>query len=305
LLFLYSDKAEEVLEFTHCDPPENYYITSDDMIGKSGVWAHFGSWNFDKALIYNTLKKSEYKKSKEKSIEYLKNRFNYSDSQAENLYYEVRSIKDSDAANSWIAPWPGYGSQPTMCNKISETELICPIRASGIQGTINMDIDLENYEAAITTPQGTVNPNAIIFPTEQGLVKKTYSNQTLGYSMTMIPNGDQWGYVMMIPPLEDSMFTRLYFLDGHGLSKFEKFSDQQSVIGNRIVVWKVKWNGDEPIVHDSFIEEEIQEITEETKEDNEKTETIEKEDTIEITEETDNSTEAETETDLEDNSTEE
>ena len=34
-------------------------FTSDDMVGKSGVWGHFGSWDFDRALIYNTLKKKE------------------------------------------------------------------------------------------------------------------------------------------------------------------------------------------------------------------------------------------------------
>src|SRR3989344_9571324 len=54
------EESAKVLEKTHCEAPENYFITSADMVGKSGVWAHFGSWDFDRALIYNTLKKGEY-----------------------------------------------------------------------------------------------------------------------------------------------------------------------------------------------------------------------------------------------------
>ncbi|MBU3896296.1 hypothetical protein KKG36_03235, partial [Patescibacteria group bacterium] len=102
------EKAEEILSYTHCQPPEDYFITSDDMIGKSGVWAHFGSWDFDRGLIYNTLKKKEYNNNLDKSVEFLQKRFDYSSEEAESMFYEVQSITTSDQANSWIAPWPGY-----------------------------------------------------------------------------------------------------------------------------------------------------------------------------------------------------
>ncbi len=78
------------------------------MIGKSGVWAHFGSWDFDRGLIYNTLKKKDYRSDLDKSVEFLQGRFDFSDNEAENLFYEVQSITNSNQANNWIAPWPGY-----------------------------------------------------------------------------------------------------------------------------------------------------------------------------------------------------
>jgi hypothetical protein len=68
LKYVDGKKADEVLKYTHCEPPENYYITSDDMIGKSGVWAHFGIWDFNRATIYNTLKKKEYENNREKRV---------------------------------------------------------------------------------------------------------------------------------------------------------------------------------------------------------------------------------------------
>jgi dolichyl-diphosphooligosaccharide--protein glycosyltransferase len=245
------EKADEVLEYTHCDPPENYYITSDDMIGKSGVWGHFGSWNFDRALIYNTLKKPEFKDNKEKSTSFLKERFNYSDDAAERMYYDVRSVKTSDQANSWIAPWPSYASGLNGCRNESNI-LTCPLQARGVQGTVNIIIDLDKKTADIANPQGTVHPNAVVFPTKGGIKKFSYTNNTLGYSMALVPSGNTWRYIMMLPPLEDSMFTRLYFLEGHGLTKFKKFSDQRSVVGNIIQVWKVDWEGSEKNIMGHF-----------------------------------------------------
>ncbi len=47
--------AEDILAYSHCEPPNAVLITSGDMVGKAGVWAHFGSWDFDKAFIYNTI----------------------------------------------------------------------------------------------------------------------------------------------------------------------------------------------------------------------------------------------------------
>ena len=47
-----AEKIDEIIPYTHCNPPEGYAIASEDMIGKSGVWSHFGSWNFERADIW-------------------------------------------------------------------------------------------------------------------------------------------------------------------------------------------------------------------------------------------------------------
>ncbi|MBR9699774.1 hypothetical protein GOV09_04930, partial [Candidatus Woesearchaeota archaeon] len=94
--------------------------------------------------------------------------------------------------------------------------------------------------------------------------KLTFTNNTLGVGVTLFPQGNNWAYIMMASPLEDSIFTRLYFQEGHGLTKFRKFSEQQSVIGNRIVVWQVDWEGTEKNVHPYFQPEpEVEEVVEE------------------------------------------
>lgn len=235
---LNEEEANNVLKYTYCEPPEDYFITSYDMIGKSGVWAHFGSWDFDRALMYNTLKKEEYRDDSEKSISFLQNRFNYTREKAESIYYEVQSIKNDAEANSWIAPWPSYAGS-SGCGKTEENKISCSI-GQGLQ----VEINLETLQADIQTPQGIKHPNSVVLPLEDGGYKEKQFNDTIGVSMTLIPTGEEsYNALILSPQLAKSMFTIMFYLNGHGLKYFDKFSDVRDITGGRIIVWKVNWQG--------------------------------------------------------------
>jgi len=252
---------EEVLELTHCQPPENYFITSGDMVGKSGVWAHFGSWNFDRGLIYNTLKKKEYSNDLDKSVQFLQDRFDYSKEGAEDMFYEVQSITTSSQANNWIAPWPGYAGT-VGCSRDKDI-LKCD------NGFL---IDLTTKEASAQSQQGVMYPKAISFPTNEGIFVREYNESLVAISggrnlgFALIKQGDNYQLLQMDSDLTSSMFTRMFYQDGIGLKYFKKFSDETSVFGGRIIVWKVDWEGKEKnIITVPEPEPEIeQEIIEET-----------------------------------------
>lgn len=236
--------AEEILNKTHCEPPENYFITSEDMVGKSGVWAHFGSWSFDKALVYNILKKKEYSNDLDKSIKFLQERFNYSKNDAEKLFYEVQSIITSDQANSWIAPWPGYAGS-AGCEKIGNLTLSCAI--SGIPLIANLSTN-EIYAESTT---GRVHPKLASFPTDQGITLKEYNESIItlqngrSLGVALVKDGESYNAVVMDSDLTSSMFTRLFYQEGVGLRHFKKFSDETTLFGGRIIVWKVDWEGND------------------------------------------------------------
>jgi len=85
--------AREILRLTHCEPPEGYLIASGDMIGKSGVWAHFGSWNFERADVWYNLKDL----SIEEASSYMIKNFGYTKEKAENIYLEANGISSDTA----------------------------------------------------------------------------------------------------------------------------------------------------------------------------------------------------------------
>ncbi|MBW2974174.1 hypothetical protein KY366_00500 [Candidatus Woesearchaeota archaeon] len=235
---LSESEVNEVLEHSHCTPPEDYFITSYDMIGKSGVWAHFGSWNFDRSLIYNTLKKKEYREDIEKSISFLQERFNYTREQGEKVYYDIQSIRNDAEANSWIAPWPSYAGS-SGCRKTGENKIACSV-AQGAEA----EIDLETLQSDIQTAQGVMHPDSIVLPLEDGSYRRKEFNSTIGVSMVLIPTGEEsYKALMMHPDLDKSMFTIMFYLNGHGLRYFDKFSDVTDITGGRIIVWKVNWEG--------------------------------------------------------------
>ena len=235
------EDAEKILNLTHCQPPQNYFITSEDMIGKSGVWAHFGSWDFNRALIYNTLKKKEYNDI-DKSVKFLQVRFGYTKDEAEKLFYEVQSITTSDQANSWIAPWPGYAGT-AGCGKIDNETLSCAI--SGIPLVVNLSTN--DIYAESTT--GRVHPKRASLQTDQGIILKEYNESIItlqngrSLGVALVKDGESYSAVAMDSDLTASMFTRLFYQEGTGLKHFKKFSDERTIFGGRIIVWKVDWEG--------------------------------------------------------------
>ena len=252
------ESVESILNKTHCEPPENYFITSEDMVGKSGVWAHFGSWDFDRALIYSTLKKKEYEQDSEKSTKFLMDRFDYSQNEADSLFFEVQDITDSGQANSWIAPWPGYAGAVGCGVPNEDNVLTCS------NGFI---VNLTTKDAYANAAQGTLHPKKISFPEENGIFVREYNESIFviqngrELGLTLIKNGESYSMIQMDSDLTASMFTRMFYQNGLGLKHFNHFTREQSMFGSTIIVWKVDWDGvaDEPAV-------EVEEVKETDKE---------------------------------------
>ncbi|MBU0456546.1 MAG: dolichyl-diphosphooligosaccharide--protein glycosyltransferase subunit STT3, partial [Nanoarchaeota archaeon] len=133
---LTNTQIAEIIKITYCDDLiEQFYITSEDMVGKAGVWGHFGSWDFTKASMYQQVIKN---KTKGKQI--LTDKFNLTEEEADNYYYQITTTP----ADQWVSPWPGYQGS-AGCNKESDNILVCNINAG--QGTARLEIDLKTMNA--------------------------------------------------------------------------------------------------------------------------------------------------------------
>lgn len=268
---LTEEQVDEILALTHCTPPEAFLITSQDMVGKAGVWGHFGSWDFEAAYIYNNLKDL----TQEEAVEEMMTRFGYDETRATQLYTAVRGLTSERAVNSWISPWPSYTSGWIACNEQiaavntsalgldSDEELenrtiaACSTNlriSSSTQGDVvieNILIDVENpevtrfrygiYSGGVrlqTTDEG--KPKVLHFAhedAEDGLEQFSFEEPTSGLGLLYDETNKR---VMLMDPLHaGSVFTQLFFLDGKYNDQFEKFSDRTTFNGQRIIVWKV------------------------------------------------------------------
>ena len=261
----YSQKdIENILSRTHCDPPEAYFITSGDMIGKAGVWGHFGSWNFTRAWMANNVKN----KPLSTAVDMMIDRYGISDDEANNIYFQLQSLNTDQAINAWISPWPNYAGKGSGCkeqyfNDTNEDGIICNFNM-GIGNQNNQQFVMQNVVifpksmndsygifAAIDSRTGTqVGTSTITFrkvsyaSNRSKVVEHEFDNPGLAFELFVSQQSDgSYGAVMADPLLAQSTFTKLFYLDGAHTTHFEKFSDQTTVFGSRIIVWKVNWDG--------------------------------------------------------------
>ncbi len=238
---LSEEQAEQILKYTHCDPPENYFITSQDMVGKAPVWAHFGSWNFDRAHVVNLV--NSY--AKEEAITRIQENLEVGEEEAQQLYLEATTTDP----NYWIAPWPSYVSSPTGCWQENEL-LFC---------NAGFFMNLTNGIVQMQTTSGYIYPKQVLYINSNGEFTVTdfsagnYSPLLVGqdgrsYGVAIMSEGTDFTGFVVDTDLLQSMFTRLFFFKGHNLKCFDLFDYQRTVTNEEIYVWKVDWVCTDPNV---------------------------------------------------------
>ena len=252
---LSQEVIETTLGYSFCNPPENYLITSEDMVGKAGVWGHFGSWDFNRAFIYINSKN----KKASAAIPMLMEELGLTEDEATDYYYQVQALSSEEEANAWIAPWPNYFTgQWAGCSKNkNNTQLICginrQINQNNQQSLVieNAILDFENpdnsslsigsYDATsgYRLGGGKAIPSSFVLLKEDSIDRIKMQNTTFPYDVLIDMNASR--AIITDPLLSESLFTKLFFLDGRYTTRFEKFSDVTTVTGQRVIVWKVKW----------------------------------------------------------------
>ncbi|MBN1645868.1 peptidylprolyl isomerase [Candidatus Woesearchaeota archaeon] len=279
----YSDsEVSDVLELTHCSPPEDFFITSGDMVGKAGVWGHFGGWDFDKAFIYTTVKNNKM----DKAVKIIQDKLGMTEQEARNAYVELTSLTNERDKNSWISSWPNYVNI-VACSKGSDTDTGEEI----FNCAFNMNIGSQNnnvviFESATFYPNNVsktyltfmvVNPaTGARSESTRGVPEKAGITAEDGIEVHTFVEEEDSGPVsklnfaflldtvdskalMIDPVFMESMFTKLFYLNGRYTTYFEKFDDRTTTNNLRIITWKVSWDGgidnSPEIVEDDLVEQ--------------------------------------------------
>ncbi|MFT4303349.1 MAG: STT3 domain-containing protein [Candidatus Woesearchaeota archaeon] len=231
------ENVDNVLQYSHCDPPENFVITSNDMIGKAGVWSHFGAWDFYRAEIAQM---NLVRMSRNEIIENLTNRPHRNTTEREviNLYEQLMRQTTDEALNAWIAPWPSFYGEGRC--QVSGDIYLCD------NGFV---FDTINNECYVNTSLGIRYPRICSYVDGSDVKINEYNDNILVIDnlemgvMFWPEDPFTMRISMMHPKLVGSMFARLYWMQGHGLRFFDKFDEQRSPLGTVIYTWKVDWEG--------------------------------------------------------------
>ncbi len=226
------EQAENVLKLTHCDPPEAFVIASEDMIGKSGVWAHFGGWNYTKADIVKATRGMK----RDEAVNYMEEKFAMTKEEANDIFLQIQGLTSDSATDAWISQWPGISGGVESC---SESDGL-------IRCNDGLIVNVTTYDAFYSTTQGNLHPISIVYPTADGkVVEKRFENNTIPQDLSVLifPSGNGYGRVVASPQLINSMFIRMFYLKGQGLTHFKLLTRQTGFTGTDIWVWQADWQG--------------------------------------------------------------
>ncbi len=230
------EQINKIINYLHCDAPVDYYITSDDMVGKAGVWGHFGSWNFDKAAMYQ----ETVNLNRNDAISLLTKNWNQSEIEADQTHYQIQNTP----ADQFVAPWPSYLSGMSGCTKENTNKLSCSVQTQ--QGTAIILIDLSNYNATLKTNDNKViYPVSLVYADKEEVKEKKFDESQIGFSVILIPQDVQasnYAVILSDPLLAYSTFTKLFFFNGHGMKCFSRFDSVNTFTGGKISTWKVDYD---------------------------------------------------------------
>jgi len=292
------EQTNKIIELVNCkNPPNDYFITSEDMVGKSGVWAHWGSWNFTKKFVYDNYKKltpEETAKILDRNLTEIKKL--YDELSEIDFKAEVEGVKRENLINQWLADYPSYiqiQGQDLFDCKAENNVINC--------NSLGITFNLKTEEIKLFNPSfNELGVKRIIYPTSGNKLNVINITDNGQLDITLIPiSKNNYKILLSIYPLGNSLFTKLFYLEGYGIEGFEKFKKVNTIQGWKVITWKVDWdnvdmlynnNSEEKIINESLnlIEEneteEINDLVNISEEEiiNESLNLIDENDTVEL-----------------------
>ena len=227
-----SEFTEKILDETHCKNREMYIVASEDMVGKSGVWGHFGSWNFTRSFIWNTYRSN--RRDIQSYLDNLTENIDISDDEAIDLFYEL-SGKTQNQAQEWISPWPSFMGSESRCQK-DDNMLYCQ------EG---LEINLNNLtDSSFRLQGGEMKPYSIFYyDNESGEFKEEILDSNSPFSVSLINESNSYSTVIGDKRVIGGLFDKLFFHSHiEEIGNYELFHQDRSIIGGRIYYWKVNWD---------------------------------------------------------------
>ncbi len=217
--------TEKVISLLFDRPPPAYFIVEDSMIPKITAISYLGNWDFAKIYIAQNLSK-EKQETIERLIEVGKER-----GDAERLYQEAVLITERDV-NKNINLW---FSRPVQFY----SDLWRGQEKDGIV-LFNNGFIYNKNEKKLYSPEGHI-PRSLFYYNGKDIEEVKFPNANLFYSVLVFETKDaNYRAIALEPQLAKSLFVRLYFLRGKGLTHFKNHIEIEEG-KNYIGIYRIEW----------------------------------------------------------------
>ena len=196
-------QAQTIVQYTHPDnPTPDVLITSSDMVQKAGWWSYFGSWNF-------------------------------TTNNGSNFQYLASEMNSTTVNNKTLL----IGGNAVVAQANGTNGTSAGIVNTNAITTNDTTTTLNEISNELETGNGSlvIQPHTLTIINNNTVTQKLVSNSSQ-YSILLINENGTYIGVAMNKELESSMFTKLFFEGGAGLTHFKSLYGQPGVM-----VWGVTY----------------------------------------------------------------
>ena len=201
---LTSVQADKIVNMTHpTNPTPVIFVASSDMLQKAGWWTYFGNWDF-----------------------------NIQNSSGYQYFVSTTPVKLQQIAN---------GIYQANITNLEENGILYQTKVTS--GTANNTTNAtttavyQNGTPVVTQNNTTFNPFTVnrLILIEDGIVWKNQTvNESGNYTLLVIGDNGTYTSIIMSKELENSMFTKLFKINGFGQDAFQLVH-----VEDGISLWKI------------------------------------------------------------------
>ncbi|HCD37928.1 MAG TPA: hypothetical protein DEQ77_04260 [Candidatus Omnitrophica bacterium] len=204
--------SKEVFSLLYRKPPKAYFIVDPTMKGKMSSISYLGNWDFVKVFL------SQHAAAMtEKQISDYFAKQGITPEAVNNAYREVLLLSQNDI-NAWLSRKSIFFSELEKAKEQNNTVFF----NNGLVYTPKEKIIHIYSQGKYTTPKS-------LFLFDNNTFEEiTYPQSDFNYSVLIFKKQDEYFSIILSPELAQSMFSRLYFLNGSGLKYFKPFLEEKN-----------------------------------------------------------------------------
>lgn len=218
--------SKEVLSLLYRRPPKAYFIVDPTMKGKMSAISYLGNWDFIKVFLSRHVATMA-----EKQIYDYFAKQGINTQAVKNAYQEAPLLSQNDI-NTWLSRKSMFFSELEKAKEQNNTVLF----NNGLVYNPKEKIIHIYAQGKYTTPKS-------LFLFDNNTFEEiAYPQNDINSAVLMFKKQDEYFSIILSPELAQSMFSRLYFLNGSGLKYFKPFIEEKNAAFG-VKVFELDWEG--------------------------------------------------------------
>lgn len=232
LLSKYTQDKEviaKILKSIYGPPPPSYLLIYDQMVNIMPTLSTIANWDFERVDLlhkYSIFNKNDF-------IDYCKKHLKYSEDYVQTIYADLKS-RDRSNLLQWVSKESYQFYTPNLESFDDSGKLI--FFDNGIV------IDMENLRAYFRDSRGSKElvPMDLIFIDEDTVRENINTKGDTAYSVLLTKRNGIYKAVLFSRPLAQSLFFKLYFMNGKGLKHFKLVHSERKDRGTSVFLYKIE-----------------------------------------------------------------